>query len=159
MCRARKFVSHMRGSSVAAEEMRVLQRQQIRRQNEGLEDIEEEPREETESDEPGYDAKEHGGKLTKVLAWRAPVETRWNSLYYMVERLLAMRPACEEWCRDHAMQDTLLEVRESVFVIPFLLTCSFDEVKWTCVKESDDHSDDRTLDLGKTFDDSFPTSL
>ena len=27
-----------------------------------------------------------GGPLTRVLALRVPVDTRWNSLYYMIER-------------------------------------------------------------------------
>ena len=47
-------------------------------------DPEEDEEEENEGDpDGGYANEEH---LTRVLTLRAPVETRWNSLYHMIER-------------------------------------------------------------------------
>ena len=124
--RAKKFVNFMRKSTPAAEEMRRLQRQQIERQNEGInmDDVEEDSREESEGEEPGYDLRRHEGKLKRVLAFRQEVETRWNSLYYMVERLLAMQPACEQWCRDHAMHEVQLEVTTFASCFVLVLFCA-----------------------------------
>ena len=47
-------------------------------------DPEEDEEEENEGDPEGGYANEE--RLTRVLALRAPVETRWNSWYYMIER-------------------------------------------------------------------------
>ena len=47
-------------------------------------DPEEDEEEENEGDPEGGYANEE--RLTRVLAFRAPVETRWNSWYYMIER-------------------------------------------------------------------------
>ena len=45
---------------------------------------EEDEEEENEGDPEAVYANEE--RLTRVLALRAPVETRWNSLYFMIER-------------------------------------------------------------------------
>ena len=104
----------MRNSGPAAQEMRVLQLQQIRRDHGDtagkMDDIPEESRDESEGEEPGYDQTEHGGKLTRVLAWRTIVDTRWNSVYYLVERFLALQPAIEQWCREHPMSPFIIQV-------------------------------------------------
>ena len=47
-------------------------------------DPEEDEEEENEGDPEGGYANEE--RLTRVLPLRAPVETRWNSCYYMIER-------------------------------------------------------------------------
>ena len=86
--RARSFVSHAKRSSKAPEELRTLQKQQVLKGtpqgNNPIMDPEEDEEEENEGDpEGGYTNEE---RLTRVLALRVPVETRWNSWYYMMER-------------------------------------------------------------------------
>ena len=71
----------MRKSTRATEELRHLQTQQV---------LKDTPPGDSESDE--NEGEEGGGyvqgddRLTRVLALRAPVDTRWNSLYFMIER-------------------------------------------------------------------------
>lgn len=86
--RARSFVSHAKRSSKASEELRTLQKQQVLKDtpqgSNPITDPEEDEEEENEGDPEGGYANEE--RLTRVLALRAPVETRWNSWYYMIER-------------------------------------------------------------------------
>ena len=86
--RARSSVSHVKRSSKVSKKLRTLQKQQVFKDTpQGsnlITDPEEDEEEENEGDpEGGYVNKE---RLTRVLALRAPVETRWNSWYYMIER-------------------------------------------------------------------------
>ena len=86
--REKSFIFYVKRSSKASEELRVLQKQQVLKDTpEGSNPItepEEDEEEENEGDpEAGY---AHEERLTRVLALRAPVETRWNSLYFMIER-------------------------------------------------------------------------
>ena len=86
--RARLFVSHAKRSSKASEELWTLQKQQVLKDtpqgSNPITDPEEDEEEENEGDPEGGYANEE--RLTRVLALRAPVETRWNSWYYMIER-------------------------------------------------------------------------
>ena len=86
--RGRSFVSHVKRSSKASEELRTLQKQQVLENtpegSNSITDPEEDEEEENEGDpESGHAIEE---RLTRVLALRAPVEMRWNSWYYMIER-------------------------------------------------------------------------
>ena len=76
--RARSFVSHAKRSSKASEELRELQKQQMLKDtpqgSNPITDLEDDEEEENEGDlEGGYSNEE---RLTRVLALRAPVETR-----------------------------------------------------------------------------------
>lgn len=86
--RARTFVSFVRRSTKASEELRVFQRQQVLKDTpEGataITDPEEDQAEENEGEpEPGYTNEK---RLTRVLAMRSTVDSRWNSVYYLIER-------------------------------------------------------------------------
>ena len=86
--RVRSFVSHAKKSSKVSEELRTLQKQQVLKDTpQGSKPItgaEEDEEEENEGDlEDGYANEE---RLMRVLALMAPVEMRWNSWYYMIER-------------------------------------------------------------------------
>ena len=79
----------MRKSTRATEELRHLQKRQV------LKDTPpgDSPIMNPELDESDENEGEEGGgyvqgddRLTRVLALRAPVDTRWNSLYFMIER-------------------------------------------------------------------------
>ena len=79
----------MRKSTRATEEFRNLQKQQVLKDTLGgtspIINPEVHESEENEGEEEaGYSNED--GQLTRVLALRVPVDTRWNSLYYMVER-------------------------------------------------------------------------
>ena len=86
--RAISFVSRARRSSKASKELRTLQKQQVLKDtpqgSNPITDPEEDKEEENEGDPEGGYANEE--RLTRVLALRARVETRWNSWYYMTER-------------------------------------------------------------------------
>ena len=86
--RARSFVSHAKRSSKASEELRTLQKQQVLKDtpqgSNPITDSEEDKDEENEGDSEGGYANEE--RLTRVFALRTPVEMRWNSWYYMIER-------------------------------------------------------------------------
>ena len=97
--RAKKFVAHIRSSRKAAEAFRETQRDAIRKRREsrnaggvGAPDlpIEQEAEEEDEEEDPGVtEFATSGGldvELDRVLELRTPVETRWNSTFYMIER-------------------------------------------------------------------------
>ena len=80
---------HVRKSTRATEELRHLPTQQV------LKDPPpgDSPITNPELDESDENEGEEGGgyvqgddRLTRVLALRAPVDTRWNSLYFMNER-------------------------------------------------------------------------
>lgn len=83
------FVAHVRKSTRATEEFRNLQKQQVLKDTpKGTPPItnpEVDESEENEGEEEGGYVNEEG-RLTRILALRAPVDTRWNSLYYMIER-------------------------------------------------------------------------
>ena len=79
----------MRKSTRATEEFRNLQKQQVLKDTpKGTPPITnpevDESDENEGEEEAGYFNED--GQLTRVLALRVPVETRWNSLYYMIER-------------------------------------------------------------------------
>ena len=76
-------------STRATEEFRNLQKQQVLKDTPGgtspitypkVDESEEDQGEE----EAGYSNED--AQLTRVPALRVPVDTRWNSLYYMIER-------------------------------------------------------------------------
>ena len=79
----------MRKSTRAIEELHHLQKQQVLMDT-PLGDSPITNPELVESDE--NEGEEGGGyvqgddRLTRVLALRAPVDTRWNSLYFIIER-------------------------------------------------------------------------
>ena len=79
---------HVRKSTRATEEHRHLQKQQVLKDtpqgdspitNPELDEIDE-----NEGEEGGEYVQEDD-RLTRVLALRALVDTRWNSLYFMIE--------------------------------------------------------------------------
>ena len=79
----------MRKSTRATKEFRNLQKQQMLKDTPGgtspITNPEVDESEENEGEEEaGYSIEK--GRLTRVLALRVPVDTRWNSLYYMIER-------------------------------------------------------------------------
>ena len=86
--RARLFVSYAKIFSKASEELQTLQKQQVLKDTpqgrNPITDPEEDEEEENEGDSEGGYANEE--RLTRVLVLRAPVETRWNSWYDMIER-------------------------------------------------------------------------
>ena len=87
--RAKAFVAHVRKSTGATEEFCNLQKQQVLkdapRGASPITNPEVDESEENESEEEaGYSNDD--GQLTRVLALRVPVDTRWNYLYYMIER-------------------------------------------------------------------------
>ena len=87
--RAKALVAHVRKSMRAIEEFSNLKKQQVPKDTaRGISPItnsEVDESEENEGEEEvGYSNED--GQLTRVLALRVPVDTRWNSLYYMIER-------------------------------------------------------------------------
>ena len=79
----------MRKSTHATKEFCKLQKQQVLKDTPGgtspITNPEVDESEENEGEEEaGYSNED--GQLTRVLALRVPVDTRWNSLYYMIER-------------------------------------------------------------------------
>ena len=79
----------MRKSTHAIEELHNLQKQQVLKETPGgtspITNPEVDESEENEGEEEaGYSNED--GQLTRVLALRVLVDTRWNSLYYMIER-------------------------------------------------------------------------
>ena len=86
-CRAATFVRHVRASTKVSEQLRRLQVEAIRAEAEG---------EDVHSDTPTLSAKEvmedeaeprqSVPRRRRVLQLVAPVETRWNSKLYMVQR-------------------------------------------------------------------------
>ena len=85
-------MSHVRASTKTSETFRRLQIDHLRQEGvvdgdgeiliedeDGPEEVEEEVV--APGDEPGQER-----KLTRVLSLVAPVDTRWNSLYYMLQR-------------------------------------------------------------------------
>ena len=79
----------MRKSTRATKEFLNLQKQQVLKDTPGgtspitnpeVDESEENEREE----EAGYSNEE--GQLTRVLPLSVPVDTRWNSLYYIIKR-------------------------------------------------------------------------
>ena len=79
----------MRKSTRATEQFRNLQKQQMLKDTPGgtspITDPEVDESEENEDEEEAGYSKE-AGQLTRVLALRVPVDTRWISLYYMIQR-------------------------------------------------------------------------
>ena len=79
----------MQKSTRATEELCILQKRQV---------LKDTPQEDSPSTKPEVgesdenEGEEEGGyvqeddRLTRVLALRAPMDTRWNSLYFMTER-------------------------------------------------------------------------
>ena len=88
--RANAFVAHVRKSRRATEEFHNLQKQQVLKDTPRWTSpitnpkVDESEENEGEEEEAGYSNED--GQLTKVLALRVLVDTRWNSLYYMIER-------------------------------------------------------------------------
>ena len=86
--RAKAFVAHVRKSTHATEEFRNLQKQHVLKDTPGgispITNPEVDESEEHEGEEEAIYSNEDG-QLTRVLALRVPVDTRWNSLYYMIE--------------------------------------------------------------------------
>ena len=86
---AKPFVTHVRKSTRANEEFCNLQKQQVLKDTpKGTTSItnpEVDESEENEGEEEGGYVNEDGW-LTRVLDLKVPVDTRWNSLYYMIER-------------------------------------------------------------------------
>ena len=88
----------------------MLQKQQVLKDtpqgSNPITDPEEDEEEENEGDpEAGYANEE---RLTRVLALRALVETRWNSLYFMIERcgaiLLTFRSVAYLYVRQFLLE-------------------------------------------------------
>ena len=79
----------MRKSTRATEELRHLQKQQVLKDtplgDSPITNPELDESDENEGEEAGGYVQEDD-QLTRVLALRAPVDTRWNSLYFMIER-------------------------------------------------------------------------
>ena len=82
-------VTHVRKSTRATEELCNLQKQQVFKDTPPGDS----PTTNPELDESDENEGEEGGghvqeddRLTRVLALKAPVDTRWNSLYFMIER-------------------------------------------------------------------------
>ena len=86
---AKAFVTHVSKSTRATEEFRNLQKEQVLKDTpKGTPTItnpEVDESEENEGEEEGGYVNEDG-RLTKLLALRVLVDTRWNSLYYTIER-------------------------------------------------------------------------
>ena len=82
-------MAYVRKSSRATQELRELQKQQVLKDTPTGDDpitnpeVDEDDENEGEA-EGGYS--ESSERLKRVLALRSPVDTRWNSLYYMIER-------------------------------------------------------------------------
>ena len=79
----------MRKSTCAIEEFRNLQKQQVLKDTHGgtspITNSKVDESEQNEGEEQaGYSNED--GQLTRVLALRVPVDTRWNSLYNMIKR-------------------------------------------------------------------------
>ena len=79
----------MRKSTRATQESHNLQKQQVLKDTPGgtspITNPEVDESEENEGEEEaGYSNED--SQLTRVLALRVPVDTRWSSLYYMIER-------------------------------------------------------------------------
>ena len=87
--RAKAFVAHVRKSTRPTKEFRNVQKQQVLKDTpKGTPPItnpEVNESEENKGEEEGPYVNEDG-RLTRVLALRVLVDTRWNSLYYMIER-------------------------------------------------------------------------
>ena len=79
----------MRKSTHAIEEFCNLQKQQVLKDTLGgtfpITNLEVNESEENEGEEEEVYSNEDG-QLIRVLALRVPVDRRWNSLYYMIER-------------------------------------------------------------------------
>ena len=80
---------HVRKSTRATKEFRHLQKQQVLKDtptgDSPITNPELDESDEKEGEEGGGYVQEDD-RLTRVLALRAPVDTRWNSLYFMIER-------------------------------------------------------------------------
>ena len=87
--RAKAFVAHVRKSPRAIEEFHNFQKQQILKDTPGgtspITNPEVDESKENEGEEEAVYSNEDG-QLTRILAPRVLVDTRWNSLYYMIER-------------------------------------------------------------------------
>ena len=87
--RAKAFVAHVRKYTCATKEFRNLHKQQVLKDTLGgtspITNLEVDESEENEGEEEAVYSNEDG-QLTRVLALRFPMDTRWNSLYYMIER-------------------------------------------------------------------------
>ena len=87
--KAKAFIAHVRKSTHTTKELRHLQKQQVLKPTPpGASPITN-----PELDESDKNEGEEGGgyvqgddRLTRVLPLRAPVNTRWNSLYFMIKR-------------------------------------------------------------------------
>ena len=82
-------MAYVRKSSRATQELRNLQKQQVLKDTpEGDSPITDPKVDETEENEGEAVAGCSDGdeRLKRILALRAPVDTRWNSLYFMIER-------------------------------------------------------------------------
>ena len=86
--RVRSFVFLAKTSSKASEELRTLQKQKVLKDtpqgSNPITDPEDDEEEENEGDPEGGYANEES--LPRVLSLRVPIEMRWNSWYYMIER-------------------------------------------------------------------------
>ena len=87
--RAKAFVTHVRKSTHATEEFHNLQKHQVLkgtpRGTHPITNPKVDESEKNEGEEEGGYVNEDG-RLTRVLALQVPVDTRWNSLYYIIER-------------------------------------------------------------------------
>ena len=87
--RTKAFVAHVRKSTHAIKELRSLQKQQVRKDTPQGEPLITDPKVD-ESDENKGEAEgghvQEEDRLTSVLALRAPLDTRWNSLCFMIKR-------------------------------------------------------------------------
>ena len=86
--RARSFVSYVKRSSKASNELWTLQKRQVLKDtpqgSNPITDPKEDGEEENEGNPKGGYANEE--RLTRVLTLKASVETRSSSWYYMIER-------------------------------------------------------------------------
>ena len=79
---------HVRKSTCGTEELHHLQKQQVLKDthpgDSPITNPELDESDENEGEETGGYVQEDD-RLTRVLALRAPVDTRWNSLYFMIK--------------------------------------------------------------------------
>ena len=84
----KRFIAHVRKSTCATEELHNLQKQEVLKGTPQGDSLITSPEinesDQNEGEEEGRYVQEDE-RLTRVLDLRAPVDTRWNSLYLMIE--------------------------------------------------------------------------
>ncbi len=96
LCRTTAFVNTMRASNTAYAEFRALQIEQIEKNLAEQAEREGQPRQDVDTSAPAveeeevpddeFKEKEARRPITQVLQVSRPVETRWNSTMFMIQR-------------------------------------------------------------------------